>query len=77
MKYSIDIHQYESQNAQGNLARPAQDNLLDIMQDEEMTQAEICSRTGKSRSTVSRQIKQLEAAGYVVRMPSGKYRKKE
>lgn len=77
MKYEVVTRQYESQNAQGNPTRPAQDNLLDILQDEEMSQAEICSRTGKSRSTVSRQIKQLEAAGFVVRMPSGKYRRKD
>lgn len=77
MKYEVVARQYESQNAQGGSVRPAQDNLLDIMQDEEMSQAEICNRTGKSRSTVSRQIKQLEAAGYVIRMPSGKYRRKD
>jgi biotin operon repressor len=76
MKYEVIARQYESQNAQGNPSRPAQGDLLDLMQDEEMSQAEICNRTGKSRSTVSRQIKQLEAAGYIVRMPSGKYKKK-
>jgi len=74
MKYEVTTRQYESQNSQGNPIRPAQDNLLDLMQDEPMTQAEIANRTGRSRSTISRQIKQLEAAGAVTRMPDGKYK---
>jgi DNA-binding IclR family transcriptional regulator len=41
---------------------------------QEMSQAEICTVTGKGRSTVSRQIKQLEAAGAIIHMPSGKYK---
>lgn len=77
MQYSVSVRQYETLNAQGASTRPAQSNLLDIMQDDEMSQAEICSRTGKSRSTVSRQISQLEAAGFIVRMPSGKYKRKD
>lgn len=77
MKYEVVTRQYNTQNSQGYSVHPAKDDLLGIMGEEEMTQAEICSRTGKSRSTVSRQIKQLEAAGYVVRMPSGKYRRKD
>jgi biotin operon repressor len=76
MKYEITVKQYEGQTLQGNPIRPAQDELLDLMQDE-ISQAEIASKTGKSRSTISRQIKQLEAAGAIVRMPSGKYRRKE
>lgn len=75
MKYEVVVQNYESQNSQGNPIRPAQDDLLNVIADEEITQAEICNRTGKSRSTVSRQVKQLEAAGLVVRMPSGKYKK--
>jgi biotin operon repressor len=75
MKYEVVTRTYELHNAQGQPSQPAQANLLDIMQDEEMTQAEICNRTGKSRSTISRQIRQLEAAGAIVRMPSGKYRR--
>ena len=77
MKYEVITRQYNTQNSQGDSVHPAKDDLLGIMGEEEMTQAEICSRTGKSRSTVSRQIKQLEAAGYVIRMPSGKYRRKD
>ena len=50
-------------------------NLLEVMHGKgEMTQSEICEQMGKSKSTVSRQIKQLEAAGAIVKMPSGKYK---
>lgn len=75
MKYEVTARSYQMQNAQGNPAQPAQANLLDLMQDDEMSQAELANMTGKSRSTISRQIKQLEAAGSIVRMPSGKYRR--
>lgn len=75
MKYEVTARPYQMQNAQGNPAQPAQANLLDLMQDDEMSQAELANMTGKSRSTISRQIKQLEAAGSIVRMPSGKYRR--
>lgn len=75
MKYEVTARSYQMQNAQGNPAQPAQANLLDLMQDDEMSQAELANMTGKSRSTISRQIKQLEAAGAIVRMPSGKYRR--
>lgn len=75
MKYEVTARSYQMQNAQGGLAQPAQANLLDLMQDDEMSQAELANMTGKSRSTISRQIRQLEAAGAIVRMPSGKYRR--
>lgn len=75
MKYEVTARSYQMQNAQGGLAQPAQANLLDLMQDDEMSQAELVNMTGKSRSTISRQIRQLEAAGAIVRMPSGKYRR--
>lgn len=77
MKYEVTARSYQMQNAQGNPAQPAQANLLDLMQDDEMSQAELANMTGKSRSTISRQIRQLEAAGSIVRMPSGKYRRKD
>ena len=32
-------------------------------------------KTGKNRSTISRQIRQLEAAGMVERMPDGKFQR--
>lgn len=75
MKYAVTAKSYQVQTAAGQPAQPAQANLLDIMQDEELSQAEIANRAGRSRSTISRQIKQLEAAGAIVRMPNGKWRK--
>lgn len=79
MKYQVKSQMY-TQNLPTNHApvcSPSQNELLGAMQDDEVTQAEICGRTGKSRSTVSRQMSQLEAAGIVVRMPSGKYKRND
>lgn len=74
MRYKVTSHGYTPQGA-AQAPRPGQNGLLEIMQGgQEMSQAEICTATGKGRSTVSRQIKQLEAAGAIVHMPSGKYK---
>ena len=74
MKYEVTARDYDAQPAQGAPRRPAQASLLDIIQEGPMTQAEISGRTGKNRSTVSRQMKQLEMAGMVERMPDGRYK---
>lgn len=73
MRYAVTPRQYEAQSQQQRAGQQAA--LLDIMQ-EPMTNTEICTRTGKAKSTVSRQIKQLEAAGLVEKMPDGKWRAK-
>ena len=57
--------------------QPAKNDLLNFLTDGKFTQAEICNRLGKSRSTVSRQIHQLEAAVLVEKMPDGKRKAKE
>lgn len=74
MKYSVNIKDYETQGP----ARPAQHDLINMMsEDFEYSQVELCNMTGKSRSTISRQIKQLESAGAIVKMPNGKIRRKD
>lgn len=73
MKYEVEAKIYSA--PQSGPATPARDDLLDLMQGEEVTQAELVNISGKSRSTISRQIKQLEATGAIVRMPSGKWKK--
>ena len=75
MKYQVIANQYEAP-AQTDNRQPAQANLLDLMQDGPLSQGDICSRTGKSRSTISRQIKQLEATGMVEKMPDGRYKRR-
>ena len=75
MKYKVISRGYEVAPA-GETRQPAQANLLDILNGNDMTQADICNRTGKGRSTVSRQIRQLEAAGLVEKMPDGKWHAK-
>ena len=73
MHYRVDVRDYQAAPGQGQ-RRPAQASLLDIIRESPMTQAELVQATGKNRSTVSRQIRQLEAAGMVERMPDGKFK---
>lgn len=75
MRYYVTARSYETAPA-GETRQPAQANLLDMIQTGPMTQADMCTRTGKGRSTISRQIRQLEAAGLVERMPDGKWHAK-
>ena len=75
MKYEVTARSYDAAPA-GEMRQPAQANLLDMLNGEDMTQADICERTGKSKSTISRQIRQLEAAGLVEHMPDGKWHAK-
>ena len=72
MKYGVSARPYEMTPAENR--QPAQANLLDLLQNGPMSQTDICNTTGKGRSTVSRQIRQLEAAGLVEHMPDGKWK---
>lgn len=74
MKYEVITRGYEI--APQEHRQPAQADLLEMLSAGAMTQGDICERTGKSKSTISRQIRQLEAAGMVKRMPDGKWRAK-
>ena len=77
MKYSVTTRAYNATSPTGGETRqPAQAGLLDILQRRDMSQADICTETGKGRSTISRQIRALEAAGLVERMPDGKWHAK-
>ena len=76
MKYKVTANQYQAPEHADN-RQPAQANLLDLLQENPLSQGDICSKTGKSRSTISRQMRQLEAAGMVEKMPDGRYRRKE
>lgn len=75
MKYKVTTRGYEA--ASPEQRQPAQANLLDMLRGRDMTQADICNTTGKSKSTISRQIRQLEAAGMIKHMPDGKWHAKE
>jgi hypothetical protein len=54
-------------------ATPAQLDIYNILKTGNLTQAELVSMTGKNKSTISRQIKQLEVAGSISKMPNGAY----
>ena len=75
MKYRVTARAYELAPA-AESRQPAQANLLDLLHTGDLSQADICSKTGKGRSTVSRQIRQLEAAGLVEKMPDGRWHAK-
>lgn len=77
MKYQVTARQYESLAPASGNRQPAQANILDILQQGPLSQSDICTKTGKNRSTISRQIRQLEAASMVERMPDGRYKVKE
>lgn len=77
MKYVVSTKVYEAMAPAGETRQPAQASLLDMIQNGPMTQADICAQTGKGRSTVSRQIRQLEAAGFVEKMPDGRWKVKD
>ena len=75
MKYQVTARGYDVAPA-GEQRQPAQANLLDLLHNGDMTQGDLCTQTGKGRSTISRQIRQLEASGLVEKMPDGKWHAK-
>lgn len=75
MKYQVTARQYETQAAPA--PAPAQAYILEAFDGREFSQKDVIDVTGKSPSTVSRQIKQLEATGAIEKMPNGKWRRKE
>lgn len=75
MKYQVTARQYETSNTPA--PAPAQAYILEAFDGREFTQKDVINVTGKSPSTVSRQIKQLEATGAIEKMPNGKWRRKE
>lgn len=74
MKYQVTARQYETSNTPA--PAPAQAYILEAFGEREFSQKDVVNVTGKSPSTVSRQIKQLEATGAIERMPNGKWRRK-
>ena len=72
MKYQVIARDYDPPQGEAK-RKPAQASLLDLVEKSPMTQAEIVEISGKSRSTVSRQMRQLEASGLIQQMPNGKY----
>lgn len=75
MEYQVTARQYETQAAPA--PAPAQAYILEAFDGREFSQKDVIDVTGKSPSTVSRQIKQLEATGAIEKMPNGKWRRKE
>jgi len=76
MMYKVTTREYEPTTASPEHRQPAQANLLDMLSGRDMSQSDMCNETGKGRSTISRQIRQLEAAGLVEKMPDGRWHAK-
>jgi RecA-family ATPase len=71
MQYQVISKGYEGVTQ--DKRQPALAELIDLLQKGDLSQTDICTRTGKSKSTVSRQVRQLEAAGIIECMPDGKW----
>ena len=76
MKYIVTARPYEVAPTHEGGRQYAQASLMDLLQSGDLSQTELCNQTGKGRSTISRQIRQLEAAGLVEKMPDGKWHAK-
>lgn len=72
MKYAVNIKDYIPSGITG-----APSTLFELIQENPVSQTELASMTGKSKSTLSRQLKQLVTAGSIQRMPDGKYKAAE
>lgn len=72
MKYAVTTNNYVATTSSGQT--PAQDDVYKMLQGGNLTQADLASKMNKSRSTVSRQLKQLEGSGSISRMPDGSYK---
>lgn len=77
MKYSVTTRHYDVTPRPVSQGPTHQDAMLDLLRQSSMSQGDLCNATGKGKSTVSRQIRQLEAAGLVEKMPDGRWRAKE
>ena len=76
MQYKVTTREYEPAPSNPEHRQPAQANILDMLSGRDMSQSDLCNETGKGRSTISRQIRQLEAAGLVEKMPDGRWHAK-
>ena len=73
MEYRVTTREYEPTQTNPGHRQPAQANILDMLNGRNMSQTDLCNETGKGRSTISRQIRQLQAAGLVEKMPDGRW----
>lgn len=70
MKYAVASRPYTPAIADKS---PAKGLIYELIMGEAMTASEVAGKTGKHKSTVSRQLKQLETANMIKKMPNGKY----
>lgn len=73
MKYNVSVGPVPGDSAPVDQTQAKMD-IYEMLRAGEMTQTQLSSKTGKSKSTISRQLKQLEVAGSITKMPSGAYK---
>lgn len=70
-RYEVEVKPYN----RGLATAPARAEIIELLEDDgPLTASEIATRTGKHRSTVSRQLGKLEMASQVEKMPDGRYK---
>jgi len=72
-KYHVECSEYTVTSDKTGV----QNTLFELIKDKPMNQLAMATTLGKSKSTISRQLKQLEASGCIEKMPDGKYMVKE
>jgi RecA-family ATPase len=73
MKYEVTVSEYSPISSRNY----AQGELYNLLMDEPMNVTDAAKKIGKHKSTVSRQLKQLETTNMIEKMPDGRYKVKE
>lgn len=69
-RYQVTTKPYDS----AGVGRPAQNQLYEMIMNEPMSVSDMALKMGKHKSTVCRQLKQLETTNMVQKIPDGRYR---
>lgn len=70
MKYNVTIKPFEAAGAN----HPAQSHLYELIASEPANLTDLVAKTGKNKSTLSRQLKQLETTNMIKRIPDGRFK---
>ena len=68
--YNVTTKPYDT----AGLGKPAQNSLYEMIMNEPMGVSDLALKTGKHKSTICRQLKQLETSNMIQKIPDGRYR---
>lgn len=71
MKYEVTVSEFSGLAVPG---KPAQDKLYELLENGPMNLQDLTDKTGKHKSTLSRQLKRLEITNMVQKLPDGRYK---